>query len=103
MQADFDMFLAQNDWKNSQAIIDTLREIGQDHLADILRKAYLKKQYEFGDVVENDFVYVPIEENIPVLENCYREVKKAEYVPNQKLEEAEQVYQAYRAQVNAQV
>lgn len=50
MREDFDMFLAKQDWKNAQAVIDALREIpGQDHSADILRKAYLKAQYESKD------------------------------------------------------
>ena len=98
-QADFDMFLAKQDWKNAQAVIDSLRDIGQGHLADILRKAYLKKQYEVSDVVENDFVYEPIEENIPVLENCYRTIKKAEFVSDGKMEDAENFYRFNKQQV----
>jgi hypothetical protein len=43
---DFDLFLARHEWTNAQAVIDSLRESGYEHSADILRKAYLKAQYE---------------------------------------------------------
>jgi hypothetical protein len=45
-QSDFDTFLAQQDWVQAQDVIDNLRDIGFEHEADILRKAYLKAQYE---------------------------------------------------------
>lgn len=52
---DFDMFLSQINWskyrsdennRNCLAVIDSIRENGHEHSADILKKAYLKKQYD---------------------------------------------------------
>lgn len=46
---DFDLFIAKQDWKGAQTVIDSIREDGHEHSADILRKAYLKAQYESKD------------------------------------------------------
>lgn len=46
---DFDLFLAKEDWKGAQAVIDSIREDGHELSADILRKALLKAQYESKD------------------------------------------------------
>lgn len=51
---DFDLFLAKEDWKNAQAVIDSIREDGHELSADILRKAYLKAQYESKKDFDNE-------------------------------------------------
>lgn len=43
---DFDEFIARRNWVSAQAIIDNFYEHGFEHEAVILRKAYLKAQYE---------------------------------------------------------
>jgi len=63
-QEDFDSFLAKNDWVNAQAVIDAVRENGYIHSADILRKAFLKAQYE-SEV--DELVWVPFEQEIPTI------------------------------------
>lgn len=49
MQADFDMFLAKEDWKNAQIIIDNLWDLKQDVLAEASRRALLREQSKDWD------------------------------------------------------
>ena len=45
--ADCEQFLAETDWKNAQAVIDNLYELGLDSTATKLRKQLLNAQYEW--------------------------------------------------------
>lgn len=43
---DFDSFVAERNWVDTQAIIDNLWEQGFNHEAELLRRAFLRAQYE---------------------------------------------------------
>lgn len=45
-QGDFDEFLAKKDWVNAQAVVDSFWELGFNHEAELLRRAFLRAQYE---------------------------------------------------------
>lgn len=53
-QADLDMFLSQRNWKDAQAVIDSVREQGYENEANIMRKSYLRAQDEFLTEVEKE-------------------------------------------------
>lgn len=96
---DFDMFLAKEDWVNAQAVIDSIRECGNPHSADILRKAFLKAQYE---TVKDEITFVPFtHEEPPVLEACWFEGTPKQYEEAEfaGMNQHEAQYQAQKAQV----
>ena len=51
---DYDVFAAKREWNNCQAVIDSLRENGFEHKADILRKDLINTQHivSVGDWLE---------------------------------------------------
>jgi uncharacterized Zn finger protein len=60
---DFYQFLAETDWKNAQAIVDNLYELGATLEATYLRKALLNAQNDYLDENEVEAVFFAQKDN----------------------------------------
>lgn len=47
--ADFDTFIAIQDWKNAQAVVEAMSEAGLEHNAMLMRKELLRAQFAFSE------------------------------------------------------
>lgn len=102
-QEDVDQFIAECNWTEAIAEAQDLRNRGFSSQADTLMKRILDAQYVYAE----DFRFVPFQHPTPpVLEKCWYDGDKGidiDVLYSETAENAEAVYQAYRAQVNATV
>lgn len=101
---DFIALCKKGEWEIASVYVNELWEKGEDVKAEALRRLFLQCQADFEPLME----FVPYEEQTPpVLEKCWYEGddKKVDVdqMFSETAENAEAVYQAHRAQVNAQI